>query len=91
MLYNSSVEIMVSVIFIVVGIMALSVFLLSNIVHSLLALIVIFILSLMLLLILGIEFIASLILLVYIGAVVVLYLFVIMALDIRVTDLYNNT
>jgi NADH-quinone oxidoreductase subunit J len=58
-----------------------------NPVHSILSLILVFFNAASLLIILGAEFLAMLFVIVYVGAVAVLFLFVIMMLNIKVTSL----
>ncbi len=59
----------------------------KNPIHSLLFLVLIFILATIIFLILGVEFIAMLFLVLYIGAIVVLFLFVVMMLNVRILEL----
>ena len=58
-----------------------------NPVHSILSLILVFFNAASLLIILGAEFLAMLFVIVYVGAVAVLFLFIIMMLNIKVTSL----
>jgi len=62
-----------------------------NPVHSVLFLVVVFILVSVLLLFLGVEFLAFAFLIVYIGAISVLFLFVVMMLNIRPLRQQPNT
>lgn len=59
----------------------------KNPVHSILSLILVFFNAASLLILLGSEFLAMLFIIVYVGAVAVLFLFVIMMLNIKVTSL----
>jgi NADH-quinone oxidoreductase subunit J len=59
----------------------------KNPIHSLLFLVLIFILSTIIFLILDVEFIAMLFLVLYIGAIIVLFLFVVMMLNVRILEL----
>lgn len=59
----------------------------KNPVHSILSLILVFFNAASLLIILGAEFLAMLLVIVYVGAVAVLFLFVIMMLNVKVTNL----
>lgn len=61
-----------------------------NPIQALLWLILIFLLAGIVLIELGSEFIAILLIMVYVGAIAVLFLFVIMLLNIRKIELYNN-
>lgn len=63
---------------------------LSNAVHSVLFLILVFCNTSGLLLLLGVEFLAFLLLIVYVGAIAVLFLFVVMMLNIKVHSLNMN-
>lgn len=62
----------------------------KNPVHSILSLILVFFNAASLLLILGAEFLAMLFIIVYVGAVAVLFLFVIMMLNVKVTNLTTS-
>ena len=55
--------------------------------HSILSLILVFFNAASLLIIIGAEFLAMLFIIVYVGAVAVLFLFVIMMLNVKVTNL----
>jgi NADH:ubiquinone oxidoreductase subunit 6 (subunit J) len=59
----------------------------KNPVHSILSLILVFFNAASLLIIIGAEFLAMLFIIVYVGAVAVLFLFVIMMLNVKVTNL----
>jgi len=59
----------------------------KNPVHSILSLILVFFNAAGLLIVLGAEFLAMLFIIVYVGAVAVLFLFVIMMLNVKVTNL----
>ncbi len=59
----------------------------KNPVHSVLFLVLVFILTTILFLTLNVDFIAMLFLVLYVGAIVVLFLFVVMMLNIRVLEL----
>jgi len=58
----------------------------KNAIHSLLALISVFILSSILLIVLNVEFLAFAFVIVYAGAIAILFLFVIMMIDLKVID-----
>ena len=58
-----------------------------NPVHSVLALIIVFLQGTALLLLLGADFLALLLLIVYIGAIAVLFLFAVMMLNINLSEL----
>lgn len=62
----------------------------KNPVHSVLFLILVFFNSTGLFLLLGVEFIAMIILMVYVGAVAVLFLFIVMMLNVRVSELNES-
>ena len=62
-----------------------------NPVYSVLFLILVFVNASGLLLLLGLDFFAMLFLVVYIGAIAVLFLFVVMMLNIKITELTENT
>ena len=62
----------------------------TNPVVSVLWLISIFLLSVLCFLLLGAEFFGILILIVYVGAVSILFLFVIMMLNLRIVEVYQN-
>jgi NADH-quinone oxidoreductase subunit J len=62
----------------------------KNPVHSVLFLILAFISAAGLLFLLEIEFISLIFIVVYVGAIAVLFLFVVMMLDIKITDLNRN-
>jgi NADH-quinone oxidoreductase subunit J len=62
----------------------------KNPVHSILSLILVFFNAASLLIILGAEFLAMLFIIVYVGAVAVLFLFVIMMLNVKVTNLTTS-
>ena len=72
----------------IILVLGLLVFLFTNAIHSLLSLIGVFFLSSVLLLILGVEFLAAVLIMVYVGAVAVLFLFVVMMLNIRMSEYY---
>jgi NADH-quinone oxidoreductase subunit J len=59
----------------------------KNPIHSILYLVLVFILTTILFLTLNVEFIAMLFLVLYIGAIVVLFLFVVMMLNVRIIEL----
>ena len=59
----------------------------KNPVHSILFLVLIFVLTTILFLTLNIDFIAMLFLVLYVGAIVVLFLFVVMMLNVRILEL----
>ena len=58
----------------------------SNPIHSILVLIAVFIMGSTLLYILNVEYFAILFLVVYVGAIVVLFLFIVMMLDLKLTN-----
>jgi NADH-quinone oxidoreductase subunit J len=62
----------------------------KNSVTSVLFLISIYLLTSIFFLILGAEFLAILLLIVYVGAVSILFIFVVMMLNLRVTEVYNT-
>ena len=62
----------------------------KNPVHSILSLILVFFNAASLLIIIGAEFLAMLFIIVYVGAVAVLFLFVIMMLNVKVTNLTSS-
>ena len=62
-----------------------------NPVQALLWLVLIFCCYSTLLIILGIEFLAFLIFIVYVGAIIILFLFVVMMLNIRSVELFTDT
>lgn len=79
--------------FFIVGFMLGSLLLLvlfHNVVHSLLALIGIFLCKSILLLALQIEYLALIFFMIYVGAIVVLFLFVVMMLDIKVSAIVKT-
>lgn len=59
----------------------------KNPIHSILYLVLIFIITTILFLILNVDFIAMLFLVLYVGAIVVLFLFVVMMLNVRILEL----
>lgn len=59
----------------------------KNPIHSILFLILVFIISTIFLIILNVEFIAMLFLVVYIGAITVLFLFVVMMLNVKIVEI----
>jgi len=69
---------------------AVMVIIVKNPVHSVLFLILAFISAAILLLLLEVEFISLIFIVVYVGAIAVLFLFVVMMLDIKITDLNKN-
>ncbi len=69
---------------------SLCVILSSNIIQSVLYLILVFLLSSILFIYLGADFIGLIILIVYIGAIAVLFLFVVMMLNIRLLEIYST-
>ena len=69
---------------------ATMVIIVKNPVHSVLFLILTFIGASSLLFLLEIEFISLIFIVVYVGAIAVLFLFVVMMLDIKITDLNRN-
>ena len=73
--------------FLITIVCSISVIISKNPIHSILFLVLIFILTTMLLLLLGVEFLAMLFLVIYVGAIVVLFLFVVMMLNVRIIEL----
>lgn len=69
---------------------ALCVILSKNIIQSVLYLILVFLMSSILFIYLGADFIGLVILIVYIGAIAVLFLFVVMMLNIRLSEIYST-
>nr|YP_010925351.1 NADH dehydrogenase subunit 6 [Neoporphyra dentata]WKD83557.1 NADH dehydrogenase subunit 6 [Neoporphyra dentata] len=63
---------------------------LSNAVYSVLFLIIVFCNTASILLLLGAEFLSFLFLIVYVGAIAVLFLFVVMMLNVKITDVKIN-
>jgi NADH-quinone oxidoreductase subunit J len=59
----------------------------KNPIHSILFLVLIFIITTVLFLILNVDFLAMLFLVLYVGAIVVLFLFVVMMLNVRILEL----
>jgi len=70
---------------------AISVVLAGNPVHSVLFLILTFVMSAGVLLLVNVEFLAIVYVVVYVGAIAVLFLFVVMMLNIRMTELTAST
>jgi NADH-quinone oxidoreductase subunit J len=66
---------------------ALMVILSRNPVHSVLFLIIVFILNICFFFILGAEFLALIFLIIYVGAIAVLFLFIVMMLNIKAVEL----
>jgi NADH-quinone oxidoreductase subunit J len=66
---------------------ALQVIVLNNPIYSVLYLIVVFIVSSLLFIISGVQFLGLVLMIVYLGAVVVLFLFVVMLLNIKILEL----
>jgi NADH-quinone oxidoreductase subunit J len=62
----------------------------KNPVHSVLFLVLAFCNSAAILIFWGVEFLALLLLVIYVGAIAILFLFVIMMLNIRVIEIYEN-
>ncbi len=58
----------------------------SNPIHSILVLIAVFIMGSTILYVLNVEYFAILFLVVYVGAIVVLFLFIVMMLDLKLTN-----
>jgi len=69
---------------------SLFVILSKNSIQSILALILVFLLTSILFLFLGLEFLSLLLLIVYVGAISILFLFVIMMLNLRIVE-FNTT
>ena len=63
----------------------------KNPIHSVLCLITVFFGIATYLIILGLNFLGLSYLLVYVGAVSIIFLFILMLIDIRISELYNNT
>ena len=72
---------------ILIVICALLVILSKNPVHSILFLVLIFVITTLLFLTLNVDFLAMLFLVLYVGAIVVLFLFVVMMLNVRILEL----
>lgn len=62
----------------------------KNSITSVLYLICVYVLSALILLLLGAEFLSVLIVIIYIGAISILFLFVIMMLNLRIVEVYNS-
>ncbi len=62
----------------------------KNSITSVLYLICVYILSALILLLLGAEFLSVIIVIIYIGAISILFLFVIMMLNLRIVEVYNS-
>ena len=62
----------------------------KNPVHSILFLILVFLNTALLLISLGIDFLGIFIIIVYVGAIAILFLFVVMMLNIKLTELNDN-
>ena len=75
------------IITILIVICALLVILSKNPIHSILFLVLIFVLTTVLFLTLNVDFLAMLFLVLYVGAIVVLFLFVVMMLNVRILEL----
>ncbi len=75
------------VITILIVICALFVILSKNPIHSILFLVLIFVMTTVLFLTLNVDFLAMLFLVLYVGAIVVLFLFVVMMLNVRILEL----
>lgn len=80
-----------SILIILIIISALLVILSKNPMHSVLSLVMTFVLSSILMINLGVEFLALLFLIVYVGAIAILFLFVVMMLNINLEELLDNT
>jgi len=80
-------NIMFSIITVLMLVCSLLVIINKNPIHSLLFLVLIFIITTILFLTLNIDFIAMLFLVLYVGAIVVLFLFVVMMLNVRILEL----
>lgn len=72
---------------ILIVICALLVILSKNPIHSILFLVLIFVMTTILFLTLNVDFLAMLFLVLYVGAIVVLFLFVVMMLNVRILEL----
>ena len=79
-----------SLIIILIFISLSLIFLARNPVHSVLYLILIFFLSALILFLLGIDFLGLIFIIIYVGAIAVLFLFVIMMLNIKLTEIQEN-
>jgi NADH-quinone oxidoreductase subunit J len=75
------------IITVLIVICALLVILSKNPIHSILFLVLIFVLTTILFLTLNVDFLAMLFLVLYVGAIVVLFLFVVMMLNVRILEL----
>lgn len=62
----------------------------KNSITSVLYLICVYVLTALILLLLGAEFLSVLIVIIYIGAISILFLFVIMMLNLRIVEVYNS-
>jgi NADH-quinone oxidoreductase subunit J len=62
----------------------------KNPIHSIFYLVLVFLNSAGLFIILGVEFIAIIFIIVYVGAIAILFLFVVMMLNIKLIELYEN-
>lgn len=62
----------------------------KNSITSVLYLICVYVLSALILLLLGAEFLSVIIVIIYIGAISILFLFVIMMLNLRIVEVYNS-
>ncbi len=83
----SNPNIMFIIITLLTLICALLVIISKNPIHSILFLVLIFVITTILFLTLNVDFIAMLFLVLYVGAIVVLFLFVVMMLNVRILEL----
>lgn len=83
----SNPNLMFILITLLITICAIAVITSKNPVHSILFLVLIFVLTTILFLTLNVDFIAMLFLVLYVGAIIVLFLFVVMMLNVRILEL----
>jgi NADH-quinone oxidoreductase subunit J len=68
---------------------SLLVILSKNSIHSVLYLVLVFLISVLLFIVVGAEFLALIVLIIYVGAISVLFLFLVMLFDDRLSSLFN--
>jgi NADH-quinone oxidoreductase subunit J len=61
----------------------------KNSIHSVLYLVLVFLISVLLFIVVGVEFLALIVLIIYVGAISVLFLFLVMLFDDRLSSLFN--
>lgn len=81
-------DFVIQVIFFAILFCSITIILSANAVHSILLLVLVFILASFIFVILGAEYLALLLIIVYVGAVSILFLFVIMMLNLRISELH---